>query len=145
MTSGPDSKMECGDTAGELMELLRKTFDAPPQINPETNIVADLGLESIQVIEYLCEVEDHFDLVIDEEALADALKAGRIAQAGVDVFKTEPITRDNPLLGLANCMLTAHVAGVTHPTTMRTCELAHENVRSVVVKGGRPRWIRNGV
>ena len=71
MTSGPDSKMECGDTAGELMELLCKTFDDPPQINPETNIVADLGLESIQVIEYLCEVEDHFDLAIDEEALAD--------------------------------------------------------------------------
>ena len=83
--------------------------------------------------------------ILDEEALADALKAGRIAQAGVDVFKTEPMAPDNPLLGLSNCMLTAHVAGVTHPTTIRTWELAHENVRSVVVKGERPQWIRNGV
>jgi len=83
--------------------------------------------------------------IVDEKALADALKAGRIAQAGVDVFETEPISPDNPLLGLSNCVLTAHVAGVTHPTAMRTWELAHENVRSVVVKGERPRWIRNGV
>ena len=83
--------------------------------------------------------------ILDEDALANALNAGQIAQAGVDVFKTEPINPGNPLLGLPNCMLTAHVAGVTHPTAVRTWEWAHENVRSVVVRGERPQWIRNGV
>lgn len=54
-----------------LMVLLRKTLDADAPLSPDTNLVGDLGLESIQVIEYLCEVEDHFDLAIDEATLAD--------------------------------------------------------------------------
>ena len=54
-----------------LMGLLRKTLDADAALSPDTNLVGDLGLESIQVIEYLCEVEDHFDLAIDEATLAD--------------------------------------------------------------------------
>jgi acyl carrier protein len=55
----------------QLMVLMRKTLDADTPLSPDTNLVGDLGLESIQVIEYLCEVEDHFDLAIDEATLAD--------------------------------------------------------------------------
>lgn len=55
----------------QLMGLLAKSLDAGTALSPETNLVGDLGLESIQVIEYLCEVEDHFDLAIDEATLAD--------------------------------------------------------------------------
>ncbi len=83
--------------------------------------------------------------IVDEDALAIALQKGQLSQAGIDVFETEPINPNSPLIGIPNCLLTAHVAGVTHPTAMRTWEWAHENVRSVVVKGERPRWIRNGV
>lgn len=54
-----------------LMALLRKTLGEDAILSPATNLVGDLGLESIQVIEYLCEVEDHFDLAIDEATLAD--------------------------------------------------------------------------
>lgn len=54
-----------------LIALLRKTLDADASLSPDTHLVGDLGLESIQVIEYLCEVEDHFDLAIDEATLAD--------------------------------------------------------------------------
>lgn len=53
------------------MALMRKTLDADASLSPDTHLVGDLGLESIQVIEYLCEVEDHFDLAIDEATLAD--------------------------------------------------------------------------
>ncbi|MEM7251393.1 MAG: NAD(P)-dependent oxidoreductase [Pseudomonadota bacterium] len=83
--------------------------------------------------------------IVDEPALANALKEGRIAQAGVDVFDIEPIKADNPLIGLPNCILTAHVAGVAHETTMRIWDWAHENVRAVVQRNERPQWIRNGV
>jgi phosphoglycerate dehydrogenase-like enzyme len=83
--------------------------------------------------------------ILDEEALAEALRDGRIAAAGVDVFETEPVTRDNPLLGLANCIVTAHVAGVASETTARIWEWAHDNVRAVVVRGEKARWVRNGV
>ncbi|CAN0361400.1 unnamed protein product [Phaeothamnion confervicola] len=53
------------------MALLRKTLNDAAPLSPATHLVGDLGLESIQVIEYLCEVEDHFDLAIDEATLAD--------------------------------------------------------------------------
>ena len=83
--------------------------------------------------------------IIDEEALAKALTDGQIAAAGIDVFEIEPVPADNPLLTLENCIVTSHVAGVAHDTTMRIWEWAHDNVRAVVQRGERPQWIRNGV
>ena len=83
--------------------------------------------------------------IIDEDALAKALADGRIAGAGVDVFETEPITPDNPLIGAPNCILTSHVAGVASDTTQRIWEWAHDNVRAVVQRGERAQWILNGV
>jgi phosphoglycerate dehydrogenase-like enzyme len=83
--------------------------------------------------------------IIDELALADALKAGTITAAAIDVFEAEPILPENPLIGLENCLLTAHVAGVASDTMARIWEWAHDNVRAVVLRGERPRWIRNGL
>ena len=51
--------------------------------------------------------------IIDEKALAEALAAGTIAAAGVDVFTTEPITPDNPLLKAPNVVLTPHLGAST--------------------------------
>lgn len=48
--------------------------------------------------------------LIDERALADALKAGFIAGAAVDVLTTEPPEKDCPLIGLDNCIITPHMA-----------------------------------
>ena len=44
--------------------------------------------------------------IVDEGALADALKSGGIAAAGVDVFAVEPPPLDDPLVGLGNVILT---------------------------------------
>ena len=50
--------------------------------------------------------------VTDQAALIEALRAGRIAGAGRDVFETQPLPSDEPLLSLTNTVLTPHVAGL---------------------------------
>jgi D-3-phosphoglycerate dehydrogenase len=50
---------------------------------------------------------------VDEPALIKALKEGEIAFAGLDVFETEPINTDNPLLEMDNVILTAHAASAS--------------------------------
>jgi phosphoglycerate dehydrogenase-like enzyme len=83
--------------------------------------------------------------IVDEQALADALNAGRIAGAGIDVFTAEPIAEDNPLLTARNCLLTAHIAGVNPESGARAITRALDNVRAVVQRGEKPKWVLNGV
>ncbi|MGW0161375.1 2-hydroxyacid dehydrogenase [Mycobacterium sp. NPDC003323] len=74
--------------------------------------------------------------IVDEDALADALRTGRLAAAGLDVFSTEPVTADNPLLGLDNVVLTPHVTWYTADTMRRYLEFAVDNCRRI--RDGRP-------
>jgi phosphoglycerate dehydrogenase-like enzyme len=57
--------------------------------------------------------------VIDENALVHALRGGRLAAAGLDVFEAEPVAPDNPLLGLDNVVLTPHISWYTADTMRR--------------------------
>jgi phosphoglycerate dehydrogenase-like enzyme len=49
--------------------------------------------------------------LIDEDALCDALRAGRLAMAALDVFRWEPLPQSSPLIGLPNVVLSPHMAG----------------------------------
>ena len=53
------------------------------------------------------------DAVIDEQALVDALRTGRIAAAGLDVFDVEPLPTEHPLLALENAVLAPHLGYVS--------------------------------
>jgi len=66
--------------------------------------------------------------VIDEPALVEALKEGRIAGAGLDVFAIEPIEPDNPLLKLDNVILTPHIAFKTEEALKRRAEITMGNI-----------------
>ena len=67
--------------------------------------------------------------VVDERALIDALRAGRIAGAGLDVFAEEPLPADSPLWSLDNVILSPHVAGSGSAAgTERVIALARENL-----------------
>jgi (S)-sulfolactate dehydrogenase len=61
--------------------------------------------------------------VVDERALADALRAGRIAGAALDVFADEPVAAGSPLAGCPNLVLTPHIAGVTRESNARVSAL----------------------
>jgi lactate dehydrogenase-like 2-hydroxyacid dehydrogenase len=69
--------------------------------------------------------------VVDEEALVEALRAGRIAGAGLDVMQTEPPRADNPLLTLANVVITPHIGSATVETREGMAEMAVRNLLAV--------------
>jgi len=69
--------------------------------------------------------------VMDEKALIKALKQGKISGAGLDVFETEPLEKDNPLRGLDNVVMTPHI-GSTPGALRYMIEVAIDNVIRVV-------------
>jgi (S)-sulfolactate dehydrogenase len=70
--------------------------------------------------------------VVDEAALADALRDGRLAGAMLDVFETEPLPDGGPLVGVPNLILTPHIAGVTEESNVRVSGVTAANVRRVL-------------
>jgi phosphoglycerate dehydrogenase-like enzyme len=82
--------------------------------------------------------------IVDEAALAKALKEKRIQGAGLDVFADEPINSKNPLLDAPNIILTPHIAGATNESRARIIEMTIDNVVSVL-RGQEPINIVNGV
>src|SRR5262245_145860 len=74
--------------------------------------------------------------VVDEAALVDALRAGRIAGAGLDVFEEEPKLHPG-LLGLENLALTPHIGSASRATRLRMATRAAENCVAAL-EGHRP-------
>lgn len=66
--------------------------------------------------------------LIDEAALADALRAGQIRGAALDVFIKEPLAQASPLWGLKNLLITPHTAALTERLWERQYALLHENL-----------------
>jgi D-3-phosphoglycerate dehydrogenase len=80
--------------------------------------------------------------VIDEKALVEALRAGRIAGAGLDVFEAEPLPADSPLRGLPNTIITPHVGAQSPLATLRMRRQVGEEVLRAL-RGELPLHIAN--
>lgn len=68
--------------------------------------------------------------LVDEAALADALSAGRLAGAGLDVLTAEPPKKGNVLIGAKNCVVTPHFAWATRAARTRLLHAAAQNVQA---------------
>jgi D-3-phosphoglycerate dehydrogenase len=127
----------------ELVELLRETdyvtIHAP--LTPETHHMIDRNaFESMKRTAII--VNTARGSIIDERALIDALKNGKISGAGIDVLETEPPAKDNPLLGLGNVIVTPHIAWYSEESLKRDMVQGMDEVVNVLA-GHRPRYIVN--
>ncbi len=79
--------------------------------------------------------------VIDEDALAGAIKSGKVRGAGLDVLAVEPMAGDCPLFGLDNVIITPHVAWTPLATRERLMDVVTSNIDAFLA--GDPRNVVN--
>jgi glyoxylate reductase len=129
----PDAEAELGASFVDLDTLLADsdfvTLHVPA--NAETrHLIGASELARMRPTAYL--INAARGSVVDQAALATALRERRIAGAGLDVFHPEPIPLDDPLLQLDNCVLMPHVGAATIRTRQRMAELAARNLIAVL-------------
>ena len=80
--------------------------------------------------------------LVDETALAEAVRSKKLSAAATDVFSKEPPPKDHPLFGVENVILTPHLAGSTLEAGTRVIGMATDNLARVL-KGEKPLWLVN--
>lgn len=119
------SQVEWGELLASCDVL---TLHAP--LTPETHHLLDgAALRRMKPGSFL--INTARGALVDEEALVEALREGRLAGAGLDVFEREPALAPG-LLDLPNVTLVPHIGSATHETRMRMALLAARNVRAVL-------------
>ncbi|MBS4208147.1 D-glycerate dehydrogenase [Bacillus sp. FJAT-50079] len=82
---------------------------------------------------------------VDQEALYEALKAGEIAYAALDVTDPEPLPGDHPLINLPNILITPHIGSATYETRERMALLAAENLLAGLSRRELPTCVNSEV
>lgn len=105
-------------------------------LTPETNnLVNDERLNLMKPTAIL--INTGRGPLIDEQAVANALKAGKLGAFGADVLSSEPPAEDNPLLSAPNAFITPHIAWATVEARRRLMEICEGNLSAFV--SGTPR------
>lgn len=142
--ANPQAAAALGATALSLAELLRQADIVTvhvPLLPATKGLIGGDELASMKKDAIL--VQASRGGIVDEQALADALRSGAIGGAAVDVYSTEPPPPDNPLLGLTGdasrrLLLTPHIAGVTRQSAALLFRSAWQNVERVLVEKAEP-------
>jgi D-3-phosphoglycerate dehydrogenase len=140
----PAQAMACGgELCSTLDQVMREsdfvTVHTP--LTPETRqLVGEREIGLMQPTAFL--VNTSRGPVVDESALTEALRAGRIAGAGLDVFESEPVDPGSPLLCMENTVLTPHLSSFTDEGRYRMGIAVVEQVLQVL-RGERPQYLAN--
>lgn len=130
-TSKPQSALPEGCVKAEMDELFRNcdvvTLHCP--LTPDTDKLVNAARLS-QMKQGAILINTGRGGLVDEAALADALRSGKLLAAGVDVLSSEPPTADNPLLQLDNCFVTPHIAWATREARARLMNQVVANVKA---------------
>jgi len=132
----PDGIEHCTD----LDPLLRQADFISihvPLTKETTNLIGTVALPKMKPTAIL--VNTARGGIVDEAAVAEAVKAGRLAGAGLDVVVEEPLKPSHPLNGVPNIILTPHMAGVTEEAMMRMAQDSAEDILRVL-RGERPKF-----
>ena len=81
--------------------------------------------------------------VVDEKALLEALMAGRIAGAALDVFEQEPTSTNNPLLKLDNVVVAPHISSASIETRAKMSEMVADNLLAFFRGEKPPNLVNN--
>jgi glyoxylate reductase len=113
----------------ELDTLLRESDFVSihvPLMKETHHLINEERLRLMKKTAYL--VNNSRGQVVDEKALYKALKEGRVAGAGLDVFEQEPTSTDNPLLNLDSVVVAPHISSASFETRSKMAEMVAENL-----------------
>jgi glyoxylate reductase len=132
VAADPATERELRATRTDTATLLREsdfvTLHTP--LLPETrHLINAQSLKTMKKTAYL--VNASRGPVVDEAALAQALKEGWIAGAGIDVYENEPVVHP-ALMALPNAVLAPHIASATSDTRLKMANLAVDNCLAVL-------------
>ena len=125
----PQAEQAYGARRVELAELLASSDFVCLQVplTPETHhLIGAAELRAMKKSAIL--INASRGATVDEAALIEALQAGTIHGAGLDVFETEPLPADSPLLSLSNVVALPHIGSATHETRHAMALNAAENL-----------------
>jgi len=125
----PEMKKELGAKSVDLDTLLKESDFVSvhvPLLKETYHLINAEKLKLMKKTAYL--INNSRGPVVDEKALYEALKEGRIAGAGLDVFEEEPTPVDNPLLKLDNVVVAPHISSASYETRSKMAEMVAENL-----------------
>jgi glyoxylate reductase len=134
----PELEQELGAESVDLETLLQESDFVcvhVPLLKATHHLMNEERLDLMKKTAYL--INNSRGPVVDEKALYNALKKGRIAGAGIDVFEQEPTAADNPLLTLDNVVVAPHVSSASHETRSKMAKMVSDNLVAFF-EGRRP-------
>ena len=141
----PDFERDCGASKVDLATLLRESDFVSVHVPLSKATLHYIGAKELKLMKPTAVlVNTARGPVVDEAALAKALKAGRIFAAGLDVYEKEPEVHPE-LLKLDNVLLLPHVGSATEGARLGMVETAHRNCLAALLGKAPPNLVNPDV